>query len=75
MELSGEEAWKAACAAVSELPRRCFQQPLAPVPLPAWVTLFLSIPLIPSRPPECPAGGTFLCKKAEAAGLKCLRRV
>ena len=34
MELSGEEAWKAACAAVSELPRRCFQQPLAPVPLP-----------------------------------------
>ena len=23
MDLSGEEAWKAACAAVSELPRRC----------------------------------------------------
>ena len=35
MDLSGEEAWKAACAAVSELPRRCFQQPLAAVPLPA----------------------------------------
>ena len=35
MGLSGEEAWKAACAAVSELPRRCFQQPLAAVPLPA----------------------------------------
>lgn len=25
MDLSGEEAWKAACAAVSELPRRCFE--------------------------------------------------
>lgn len=35
MGLSGEEAWKAACAAVSELPRRCYQQPLAAVPLPA----------------------------------------
>ncbi len=35
MELSGEEAWKAACAAVSQLPRRCFQRPMAPVPLPA----------------------------------------
>ena len=35
MELSGEEAWKAACAAVSELPRRCFRQPPVPVPLPA----------------------------------------
>ena len=75
MDLSGEEAWKAACAAVSELPRRCFQQPLAAVPLPAWVTLSLSIPLTPPRPPDIPAGGDFLCKKAEAAGLKCLRRV
>lgn len=35
MDLSGEEAWKAACAAVSELPRRCFAQPLTAVPLPA----------------------------------------
>ena len=35
MDLSGEEAWKAACAAVSELPRRCFVQPLTAVPLPA----------------------------------------
>lgn len=25
MDLSGAEAWKAACAAVSELPHRCFQ--------------------------------------------------
>lgn len=34
MELSGEEAWKAACAAVSELPRRCFP-PLTVASLPA----------------------------------------
>lgn len=29
MDLSGEEAWRAACAAISELPRRCFQTPRA----------------------------------------------
>lgn len=29
MELSYEEAWKAACAAVSELPRHCFE----PIPI------------------------------------------
>lgn len=35
MDLSGEEAWKAACAAVSELPRRCFQAPPRVAALPA----------------------------------------
>lgn len=37
MDLSGEEAWKAACAAVSELPRRCLGlgQPALAVALPA----------------------------------------
>ena len=37
MDLSGEEAWKAACAAVSELPRRCLGlgQPAMAVALPA----------------------------------------
>ena len=35
MGLSGEEAWKAACAAVSELPHRCFPSISAAEPLPA----------------------------------------
>lgn len=35
MDLSGEEAWRAACAAVSELPRRCLGQPALAVALPA----------------------------------------
>ena len=37
MDLSGEEAWRAACAAVSELPRRCMGlgQPALAVALPA----------------------------------------
>ena len=37
MDLSGEEAWRAACAAVSELPRRCLGlgQPTLAVALPA----------------------------------------
>lgn len=35
MDLSGEEAWKAACAAVSELPRRCFAAQPLPAALPA----------------------------------------
>lgn len=35
MDLSGEEAWKAACAAVSELPRRCFQNQPRVAALPA----------------------------------------
>lgn len=35
MGLSGEEAWKAACAAVSELPHRCFPAVPAAAPLPA----------------------------------------
>ncbi len=35
MGLSGEEAWKAACAAVSELPHRCFPPVPAAELLPA----------------------------------------
>ena len=35
MDLSGEEAWKAACAAVSELPHRCFQGSCRIAALPA----------------------------------------
>ena len=37
MDLSGEEAWRAACAAVSELPRRCLGlgHPALAVALPA----------------------------------------
>ena len=35
MGLSVEEAWKAACAAVSELPHRCFPAVPAAAPLPA----------------------------------------
>lgn len=35
MGLSGEEAWKAACAAISELPHRCFSPLPAAAPLPA----------------------------------------
>ncbi|WP_297214088.1 metal-dependent transcriptional regulator [uncultured Flavonifractor sp.] len=35
MGLSGEEAWKAACAAVSQLPHRCFLSLPAGEPLPA----------------------------------------
>ena len=35
MDLSGEEAWKAACTAVSELPHRCFQAAPRVTALPA----------------------------------------
>ena len=35
MGLSGEEAWKAACAAISELPHRCFIPNTPSEPLPA----------------------------------------
>lgn len=35
MELSGREAWRAACAAVSELPSRCYGRAGTAVPLPA----------------------------------------
>lgn len=35
MGLSGEEAWKAACAAISELPHRCFTPRALSEPLPA----------------------------------------